>query len=39
MQAVESARRAEAEEQAHEQFQRFLGTGDDYVPVPVQAFH
>jgi P-type conjugative transfer protein TrbJ len=37
--AVEAARRAEAQEQAHEQFQRFLGTGDNYVPVPVQAFH
>ena len=39
MQATEAARRTEAEEQAHAQFQRFLGTGDDYVPVPVQAFH
>jgi P-type conjugative transfer protein TrbJ len=38
-QALEAARRAQAEEQAHEQFQRFLGAGDNYVPIPVQAFH
>lgn len=39
MQATDAARRAESLEQAHEQFQRFLGTGDTYAPVPVQAFH
>jgi len=38
-QALEQARQAAAEEQAHEQFQRFLGTPIPYTPTPVQAFH
>lgn len=39
-QAIEQARQAEAEEQAHEQYQRFIGTGPAaYTPVPVTIFH
>ncbi|MBI1208533.1 MAG: P-type conjugative transfer protein TrbJ [Azospirillum sp.] len=37
--ALEQARRAEAEAQAQEQFRRFLGTPSTYVPTPVHAFH
>jgi P-type conjugative transfer protein TrbJ len=39
-QAIEQARQAEAEQQAHEQYQRFLGGAPgDYTPVPVTVFH
>jgi type IV secretion system protein TrbJ len=39
-QAIEQARQAEAEEQAHEQYQRFLGASPgSYSPVPVVMFH
>ena len=39
-QAIEQARQAEAEAQAHEQYQRFIGTGPGtYIPVPVTMFH
>jgi P-type conjugative transfer protein TrbJ len=39
-QAIEQARQAEAEEQAHEQYQRFIGTAPGtYTPVPVTMFH
>lgn len=39
-QAIEQARQAEAEEQAHEQYQRFIGTASGtYTPVPVTMFH
>lgn len=39
-QAIEQARQAEAEEQAHEQYQRFLGQSPGvYSPVPVVMFH
>ena len=39
-QAIEQARRAEAEEEAHEQYQRFLGASPgDYSPIPVVVFH
>lgn len=36
--ALEMARRAAAEEQAREQYRRFLGTPSTYVPTPVQVF-
>ena len=39
-QAIEQARQAEAEEQAREQYSRFIGTGPgSYTPVPVTMFH
>jgi len=39
-QAIEQARQAEAEAQAHEQYQRFIGTAPGtYTPVPVTMFH
>lgn len=39
-QAIEQARQAESEEQANEQYQRFIGTGPGtYTPVPVTMFH
>jgi P-type conjugative transfer protein TrbJ len=39
-QAIERARQAEAEEQAREQYQRFIGTAPGtYAPVPVTMFH
>ncbi|HZV04281.1 MAG TPA: P-type conjugative transfer protein TrbJ [Gemmataceae bacterium] len=39
-QAIEQARRAEAEEEAHEQYQRFLGASPGgYSPIPVVMFH
>jgi P-type conjugative transfer protein TrbJ len=39
-QAIEQARQAEAEIQAHEQYQRFIGTAPGtYTPVPVTMFH
>ena len=39
-QAIEQARRAEAEEEAHEQYQRFLGASPGiYSPIPVVIFH
>ena len=39
-QAIEQARQAEAEEQAHQQFQQFIGTTPGtYTPVPVTMFH
>lgn len=39
-QAIEQARQTEAEEQAHEQYQRFIGTAPGtYTPVPVTMFH
>ena len=36
---LETARRAEAQEQGHEQLQRFLGGSMPYVPEPVLMFH
>jgi len=39
-QAIEQARQAESEAQAHEQYQRFIGTAPGtYTPVPVTMFH
>ena len=38
-QALEMARRGEAQEQGREQFRRFLGDGIAYVPEPVRMFH
>jgi type IV secretion system protein TrbJ len=38
-QAMEQARKAEAEGQAQEQFHRFLSPGQGYQPQPVQMFH
>jgi type IV secretion system protein TrbJ len=39
-QAIEQARQAEAEEQAREQYQRFIETAPGtYTPVPVTMFH
>jgi P-type conjugative transfer protein TrbJ len=38
-QALEQARRAEAEAQAREQLARFLTYGQGYQPQPVQMFH
>jgi len=39
-QTTEQARQAEAEEQAREQYLRFIGAAPgDYVPVPVTMFH
>jgi P-type conjugative transfer protein TrbJ len=39
-QAIEQARQAEAEEQAAQQYQNFIGTGPStYTPVPVTMFH
>jgi type IV secretion system protein TrbJ len=39
-QAIEQARQVEAEEQAREQYQRFIGTAPGpYTPVPVTMFH
>jgi len=39
-QAIEQARQAEAEIQAHEQYRRFIGTAPGtYTPVPVTMFH
>jgi P-type conjugative transfer protein TrbJ len=39
-QALEEARKAAAEEQAREQYRRFLGDAPaNYVPVPVTMFH
>jgi len=39
-QAIEQARQAEAEVQAHEQYQRFIGAAPGtYTPVPVTMFH
>jgi len=39
-QAIEEARQAESEEQSHEQYQRFIGTGPGtYTPAPVTMFH
>jgi len=38
-QALEAARKAEAEGQAHEQLRRFLAHGLGYQPQPVQMFH
>jgi P-type conjugative transfer protein TrbJ len=40
VQAIEQARQAEAEEQAREQYQRFIGAAPvAYMPVPVTMFH
>lgn len=38
-QALEAARKAEAEGQAQEQLRRFLANGQGYQPQPVQMFH
>jgi P-type conjugative transfer protein TrbJ len=39
-QAIEQARRAEAEEQAREQYERFIGAAPgSYTPAPVTMFH
>jgi P-type conjugative transfer protein TrbJ len=38
-QALEAARKAEAEGQAQEQLGRFLANGQSYQPQPVQMFH
>lgn len=39
-QVIEQARQAEAEVQAQQQYQRFIGTGPStYTPVPVTMFH
>jgi type IV secretion system protein TrbJ len=38
-QALEQARKAEAEGQAQEQFRRFLSNGQGYQPQTVQMFH
>ena len=38
-QALEQARKAEAEGQAQEQLRRFLSPGQGYQPQPVQMFH
>ncbi|HLG89145.1 MAG TPA: P-type conjugative transfer protein TrbJ [Alphaproteobacteria bacterium] len=38
-QTLEQARTAEAEEQAQEQYRRFLGSPSVYTPIPVIAFH
>jgi P-type conjugative transfer protein TrbJ len=38
-QALEAARKAEAEGQAQEQLRRFLGNGQSYQPQNVQMFH
>jgi P-type conjugative transfer protein TrbJ len=38
-QALEAARKAEAEGQAQEQLRRFLANGRGYQPQPVQMFH
>ncbi len=37
--ALEAARKAEAEGQAQEQLRRFLANGQGYQPLPVQMFH
>ena len=37
--AMEAARKAEAEGQAQEQLRRFLANGQGYLPQPVQMFH
>jgi type IV secretion system protein TrbJ len=40
IQAIEQARQAEAEEQAREQYQRFIGAAPGaYTPVPLTMFH
>jgi P-type conjugative transfer protein TrbJ len=39
-QAIEQARQAESQEQAHEQYRRFIGTAPgSYTPVTVTMFH
>jgi len=39
-QAIEQARQVESEEQANQQYQRFIGTGPGtYTPTPVTMFH
>jgi type IV secretion system protein TrbJ len=38
-QALEQARKAEAEGQAQEQLRRFLSPGQGYRPQTVQMFH
>lgn len=37
--ALEEARKAAAQEQAREQFRRFMATGQGYQPTTVQMFH